>query len=190
MDTFLPPKYSLNSFFVRHVAVPKRMKLIHGLNNAQICAVNDIGYINQPEQKFLGVSVEGPVYTYGTRTSVSSTKTNFLAGMHSPYRWSDGWDTSDGGAAFSMIAMAEVARQNGRSVLEEIRPVVDFEGNGSHFTLRDLRGESASYEGRVTRDGGGVQKYSNGYYAPSGYAYETAGYKEPTDPCHRRRPRP
>jgi len=142
------------------------------------------GYINQPEQKFLGVSVEGPVYTYGTRTSVSSTKTNFLAGMHSPYRWSDGWDTSDGGAAFSMIAMAEVARQNGRSVLEEIRPVVDFEGNGSHFTLRDLRGESASYEGRVTRDGGGVQKYSNGYYAPSGYAYETAGYKEPTDPIY------
>ncbi len=30
MDTYLPPKYSLNSFFVRHVAVPKRMKVIHG----------------------------------------------------------------------------------------------------------------------------------------------------------------
>jgi hypothetical protein len=41
MDTFLPPKYSLNSFFVRHVAVPKRMKVIHGLNNVQICSVND-----------------------------------------------------------------------------------------------------------------------------------------------------
>ncbi len=31
----------MNSFFVRHVANPKRMKLIHGLNNAHICAVND-----------------------------------------------------------------------------------------------------------------------------------------------------
>ena len=46
MDTYLPPKYSLNSFFVRHVAHPKRMKHISGLNNAQICAVNDVGFIN------------------------------------------------------------------------------------------------------------------------------------------------
>jgi hypothetical protein len=66
MDLFLPPKYSLNSFFVRHVAQPRRMKyisgkhylnifmikkkskykiLIKGLNNAKICSVNDVGYI-------------------------------------------------------------------------------------------------------------------------------------------------
>lgn len=46
MDTYLPPKYSLNSFFVRHVAHPRRMKYISGLGNAKICAVNDVGYIN------------------------------------------------------------------------------------------------------------------------------------------------
>ena len=50
MDTFAPPKYSLNSFFVRHVAHPKRMKYISGLNNARICAVNDDGYFNRPPQ--------------------------------------------------------------------------------------------------------------------------------------------
>lgn len=48
MDTFLPPKYSLNSFFVRHRAHPKRMKVIHGLNNAAICSVNDVGYTYFP----------------------------------------------------------------------------------------------------------------------------------------------
>ncbi|RNA32497.1 TBATA isoform X1, partial [Brachionus plicatilis] len=48
MDTYLPPKYSMNAFFVRHVAHPRRMKYISGLNNAKICAVNDIGYVNQP----------------------------------------------------------------------------------------------------------------------------------------------
>lgn len=46
MDTYLPPKYSMNAFFVRHVAHPRRMKYISGLNNARICAVNDVGYIN------------------------------------------------------------------------------------------------------------------------------------------------
>ena len=50
MDTFSPPNYSLNSFFVRHVAHPKRMKYISGLNNARICAVNDDGYFNRPPQ--------------------------------------------------------------------------------------------------------------------------------------------
>ena len=53
MDTFLPPKYSLNSFFVRHVAQPKRMKYISGLNNSQICAVNDVGFINYQRQSRL-----------------------------------------------------------------------------------------------------------------------------------------
>lgn len=48
MDTYLPPKYSLNSFFVRHVAHPRRMKYISGLGNAKICSVNDVGYINMP----------------------------------------------------------------------------------------------------------------------------------------------
>lgn len=46
MDTYLPPKFSLNTFFVRHVAHPRRMKHIQGLNNSRICAVNDVGYIN------------------------------------------------------------------------------------------------------------------------------------------------
>ncbi len=50
MDLFLPPKYSLNSFFVRHVAHPRRMKYISGLNNAKICAVNDVGYIRNTPQ--------------------------------------------------------------------------------------------------------------------------------------------
>lgn len=50
MDLFLPPKYSLNSFFVRHRAHPKRMKYISGLNNAKICSVNDIGYIRHDLQ--------------------------------------------------------------------------------------------------------------------------------------------
>ena len=45
MDTYLPPKYSLNSFFVRHVAHPRRMKYISGLGNAKICSVNDVGFI-------------------------------------------------------------------------------------------------------------------------------------------------
>lgn len=137
------------------------------------------GYINKPEQKFLGVSVEGEIYNYGGRNSVAGTKTDFLAGMYRPYRWSEGnWDTSDGASAFSMMAMAEVAKQSGESVLEEIRPVVDFKSRGSGFTLRDMRGESCSYEAQVTDKGGGVGEYSPGYYAPSGYAYEKAGYKE------------
>lgn len=46
MDTYLPPKYSLNSFFVRHVAHPRRMKYISGLGNSKICSVNDVGFIN------------------------------------------------------------------------------------------------------------------------------------------------
>lgn len=46
MDTYLPPKFSLNSFFVRHVAHPRRMKHISGLNNTQICSVNDVGFID------------------------------------------------------------------------------------------------------------------------------------------------
>lgn len=50
MDLFLPPKFSLNSFFVRHRAHPKRMKYISGLNNAKICSVNDIGYIRHDLQ--------------------------------------------------------------------------------------------------------------------------------------------
>ena len=63
MDTsFLPPRASMNTFFVRHVAKPKRMvhiegeinkinccylisKILYsGLNRAPICAVNDDGY--------------------------------------------------------------------------------------------------------------------------------------------------
>ncbi|CAF1055374.1 unnamed protein product [Brachionus calyciflorus] len=51
MDTYLPPKYSMNAFFVRHVAHPRRMKYISGLNNAKICAVNDVGYINPLQNK-------------------------------------------------------------------------------------------------------------------------------------------
>jgi hypothetical protein len=51
MDTYLPPKYSLNSFFVRHVAHPKRMKYISGLHNHKICSVNDVGYFNLDSNK-------------------------------------------------------------------------------------------------------------------------------------------
>lgn len=41
MDTYLPPKFSLSPFFVRHVAAPKRLRHIEGLNRVPICAVFD-----------------------------------------------------------------------------------------------------------------------------------------------------
>jgi hypothetical protein len=63
MDTFLPPKFSMSPFFVRHVAHPKRVrhiegtfinisilhtaklnKSLKGLNRVPICNVNDDGF--------------------------------------------------------------------------------------------------------------------------------------------------
>jgi hypothetical protein len=43
--SYLQPRYSMNTFFVRHVAKPRRLVHIEGLNRAPICSVNDDGYM-------------------------------------------------------------------------------------------------------------------------------------------------
>jgi hypothetical protein len=64
MDS-LAPKFSMNSFFVRHVAHPRRMKIIPGIANNNICSVEDdislpvlkqISYSNQNASSILNSS--------------------------------------------------------------------------------------------------------------------------------------
>lgn len=140
------------------------------------------GYLNEPKKAFIGVSVQENYREL----------TNFTAGGYQPYRWSDmEWDTSNGGSAYSMIAMAEVARAYGRSIVDEIRPVLDIDTTGVgqwphrrtsptlSCVLKDLRGETNSYKGRISGAGKAVHQWVPGNYAPSGYAYSKEGYREP-----------